>query len=64
MTMHLVGALLTWYANVNRDTKRKPAPFEVTDFLPNPFAPSRQEREAAYARNMAAFRAINAERKH
>jgi hypothetical protein len=55
MTMHLVAALLVWYANVHRDTRAKPKPYTIDDFLPNPYGPSRAEREAAFAKTMAQF---------
>lgn len=55
MTMHLTAVLLTWYANVHRDTKSKPAPYTVDDFLPNPYGPSKAERQAAFAATMAEF---------
>jgi hypothetical protein len=55
MTMHLLAALLTLLANVHRDPKAKPRPYAVDDFLPDPYAPSRQEREAAFAATMATF---------
>jgi hypothetical protein len=55
MTMHLMAALLTITANVNRDIKSKPVAYTVDDFLPNPYAPSKAEREAAFAATMAEF---------
>jgi hypothetical protein len=58
MTMHLVAALLVLLANVHRDTKAKPKPYTVEDFLPNPYGPSKAEREAAFAKTMAQFAAI------
>lgn len=64
MTMRLVAQLLTWYANVNRDTKRKPKPYEVEDFLPNPYARPRAERERRFAELMGEFHKARAERKH
>jgi len=55
MTMHLVAALLALTANVNRDPKAKPVPYTVDDFLPNPYGPSKAERQAAFAATMASF---------
>ena len=55
MTMQLVGQLLTLYANVHRDTRSKPVPFTVDDFLPNPYGPSKAERQAAHVAVMASF---------
>lgn len=57
MTMHLLAALLTLTANVNRDPKAKPTPYTVDDFLPNPYGPSKAERQAAFAATMATFAA-------
>jgi len=64
MTMHLVAALLTLTANVNRDTRTKPVPYTVDDFLPNPYGPSKAERQAAFAATMAAFARNRQERGH
>jgi hypothetical protein len=57
VTMHLTAKLLTMLANVHRDHKAKPQPFTVDDFLPDPFAPSKAERQAAFAATMAQFEA-------
>lgn len=53
MTMRLLAGLLTLTANVHRDTKAKPVPYEVTEFLPDPYGPTKQERQAAFAAWMA-----------
>lgn len=63
-TMNLVAQLLTWYANVNRDTKRKPKPYEFEDFIPNPYARPRAERERRFAELMGQFRKAREERQH
>lgn len=57
MTMHLLAVLVTMTANINRDTKSKPQPYSVDDFLPNPYGPSKAERQAAFAATMATFAA-------
>lgn len=54
-TMRLMGQLLTLMANVHRDTKRKPKPYTLDDFLPDPAVPSKVEREARFDRIMAAY---------
>lgn len=56
-TVRLLGLLVTLMANVHRDTKAKPVPYTVDDFLPNPYGPSKAERQAAFAATMAAFAA-------
>jgi hypothetical protein len=56
-TVRLLAILLTWYANQHRDTRAKPQPFTVDDFLPNPYGPSKAERQAAFAATMAQFEA-------
>jgi hypothetical protein len=64
MTMHLLAALVTMTANVHRDPKRKPQPYTVEDFLPNPYVPSKAEREAKFERIMAAYARAREERQH
>lgn len=59
----LVAQLLTLTANVNRDTKRHPAPFSVEEFLPDPFVPTMQERKAHFTAVMAEFEANRQKRK-
>lgn len=61
-TAHLLAMLVTITANANRDPKRHPRPFEVSDFLPDPYGPTRAEREAAGAAVMAAYAAEHARR--
>jgi hypothetical protein len=61
--MHLLAALLTLTANVNRDTKKKPQPFTVDDFMPNPYLPSKAEREARFSRIMAEYKKARPVRK-
>lgn len=64
MTMHLLAALVTITANVNRDTKAKPVPYTIDDFLPNPYAPTKVERQAAFTATMAEFARLRKERQH
>lgn len=54
-TMRLTATLLTWFANVHRDAKRKPTPFTLEDFLPDPFAVPREERQRRFAAIMGQF---------
>jgi hypothetical protein len=56
-TMRLMGQLVTLMANVHRDVKHKPAPYTLDDFLPDPTAPSKAEREARFADIMAKYAA-------
>ena len=56
-TMRLVGQLLTLMANVHRDRTHKPVPYALDDFVPDPAAPTRAEREAALAAWLADARA-------
>lgn len=51
----LLAILVTMMANDHRDPKHKPNPYTVDDFLPNPYAPSKQVREAAFAGLMASY---------
>ena len=60
----LLAVLLTWFANVHRDTANRPRPFSVEDFMPNPYAPSRAEREERFAAIMADFERGRKERQH
>jgi hypothetical protein len=55
--VQLLAYLCALMANVHRDTKAKPSPFTVDDFLPDPYGPSKQERQAAFAKTMAQFEA-------
>lgn len=64
VTMHLLAALVTMTANVNRDTKRMPTPYTVDDFLPDPYAPTKAERQAKFDRIMAAYARARKERQH
>lgn len=61
-TVRLLGYLVTLMFNVHRDTKSKPQPYTLDDFMPNPYGPTKQERQAAYAATMASF-AAHAKRK-
>lgn len=63
VTNRLLAQLLTLTANVNRDTKANPRPYSVDDFLPNPYGPTRMEREQAFAATMASFAQHSAQRK-
>lgn len=56
-TVRLLGLLVTMYANTHRDRDSKPVPYSFDDFVPNPYGPSRAEREAAFAKTMAEFSA-------
>jgi hypothetical protein len=49
VSMRLLGQLVTLMHNVHRDTKHKPAPYSLDDFLPDPTGPSKAEREASVA---------------
>lgn len=51
----LLAELCLMYANTHRDAKSKPQPYTLDDFLPNPYAPTKAEREAAFAATMAEF---------
>lgn len=53
VTMRLVGQLLTLMANVHRDRTHKPLAYTLDDFIPDPSAPSKAERQAAFAAWMA-----------
>ena len=55
VTNRLLGQLLALMANVHRDPARKPQPYTLEDFLPNPYGPTRQEREAAFVAVLASF---------
>lgn len=57
VTMRLVAELLMLMANVYRDRKSKPGPYTLDDFLPNPYGPSKRERQTAFAATMASFAA-------
>ena len=61
-TAQLLAVLVTLTANAYRDAKRHPRPFEVRDFLPDPYGPTRAEREAQGLAVMAAFAAEHARR--
>lgn len=54
-TVELLALLVTMTANSMRDRRAKPNPYTVEDFLPDPYAPPRAEREAAFAAVMATF---------
>lgn len=54
-TMRLLALLVTWYANVHRDTDRQPQPYSVDDFLPNPYIRPRAEREKRFAEAMGQY---------
>jgi hypothetical protein len=49
VTMRLLGQLVTLMHNVHRDTKHKPVPYTYDDFVHDPTAPSKAEREASVA---------------
>jgi hypothetical protein len=49
VTMRLLGQLVTLMHNVYRDKRHKPAPYTFDDFVHDPTAPSKAEREASVA---------------
>jgi hypothetical protein len=61
-TVRLLGLLVTLMHNVYRDAHAKPNPFTFDDFVSNPYAPSKREREEAFAGLMASY-AENAKRR-
>lgn len=61
-TVRLLGILVTLMHNVYRDEKRKVQPFTFDDFVPNPYGPSKAEREEAFGRIMAEYARIRKER--
>ena len=54
-SVRLLGLLVTLMHNVYRDTKAKPVPYTLDDFLPDPYGPTKAERQAKFARIMAAY---------
>lgn len=56
-TARLLGILVTLMHNVYRDSKYKPHPFTFDDFVPNPYGPSKAEREMAFGEIMAGYAA-------
>ena len=61
-TAHLLALLVTITANAYRDPKRHPRPYSVEDFVPDPYGPTRAEREAQGLAVMAAFATEHARR--
>jgi hypothetical protein len=56
-TVRLLGILVTLMHNVNMRLFQRSRPFTYDDFVPNPYAPSRMEREQSFAAVMAGYAA-------
>lgn len=62
-TVRLLGQLLTLMANVHRDPKINPVGYTFDDFVPNPYGPSKAERQQAFAAVMAGYEQHSKHRK-
>lgn len=62
-TVRLLGTLAQMLANVHRDTKVKPEPFDFDDFVPDPYGIPKAERLAQHKAIMAEMSAAAAKRR-
>lgn len=51
----LLGLLVMMYANQHRDARSHPTPYTFDDFVPNPYGPTKAERQAGFAAVMAGY---------
>lgn len=61
--VRLLGTLMQLFANVHRDQKVKPEPYDLDDFIPDPYGIPKAQRLQEHKAIMARMRAAAARRR-